>query len=223
MQDNIDDAKVDILVDGKLDKTIYVRLAKSKVDYSVPFDLSQYKGHDVALNIVTSQGRSSVREAKEDACWKNFSVSDTFDTTNREKFRPAFHHAPLYGWMNDPNGMFYKDGRWHLYYQYNPYGSKWQNMTWGHSSSSDLVNWEHHPIAIEPDGLGSIFSGSCVVDKEGTAGFGKDAVVALYTSAATSRMQSMATAMTMARLSRNIPEIPSSPLKARTATPTCSE
>lgn len=192
VQDNIDDAKVDILVDGKLDKTIYVRLAKSKLDYSVPFDLSQYKGHDVALNIVTSQGRSSVREAKEDACWKNFSVSDTFDTTNREKFRPAFHHAPLYGWMNDPNGMFYKDGRWHLYYQYNPYGSKWQNMTWGHSSSSDLVNWEHHPIAIEPDGLGSIFSGSCVVDKEGTAGFGKDAVVALYTSAATSQMQSMA-------------------------------
>ncbi len=75
--------------------------------------------------------------------------------------------------MNDPNGMFYKDGVWHLYYQWNPYGSKWQNMTWGHSSSTDLVNWSHHPAAIEANGLGAVFSGSSVVDTENTAGFGK--------------------------------------------------
>ncbi|MDE6572447.1 MAG: glycoside hydrolase family 32 protein, partial [Duncaniella sp.] len=101
-------------------------------------------------------------------------------------------HTPLYGWMNDPNGMFHKDGKWHLYYQYNPYGSKWQNMTWGHSVSTDLLHWEHKPEAIKPNGLGAVFSGSCVVDKENTAGFGKDAVVALYTSAATSQIQSLA-------------------------------
>lgn len=192
VQESIDDATVNVLVDGKLEKTIYVRLAKSKVDYSVPFDLSQYKGHDVVLNVITSQGRSNIREAKEDACWKNFSIADTFDTTNREKFRPAYHHTPLYGWMNDPNGMVYKDGRWHLYYQYNPYGSKWQNMTWGHSSSADLVNWEHHPLAIEPNGLGAVFSGSSVLDPKNTAGFGEDAIVSLYTSAGVSQIQSLA-------------------------------
>ena len=193
VQENIDDARINVLVDGKIAETIYVRLAKSKTDFMVPYDLSPYKGKEVILDIVTPQGRSSVREAKEDACWKGMELVDPFVMPDTEKkYRPLFHHAPLYGWMNDPNGMFYKDGVWHLYYQYNPYGSKWQNMTWGHSTSTDLINWEHQPEAIRPDGLGSIFSGSSVIDHEGTAGFGKDAVVALYTSAGTSQMQSLA-------------------------------
>ncbi|MDE6009599.1 MAG: DUF4980 domain-containing protein [Muribaculaceae bacterium] len=191
VEESIDDATVNLLLDGKPEKTFYVRLARNKVDYYVPVDISGYKGKDILLNVVTAHNRSSVREASEDACWQNISLSDTFDTTNMEKFRPSYHHTPLYGWMNDPNGMFYKDGVWHLYYQYNPYGSKWQNMTWGHSTSKDLINWEHHPLAIEPDGLGSIFSGSCVVDTENTAGFGKDEVIALYTSAGVNQMQSL--------------------------------
>ncbi len=192
VQEAYDDATVNVVVDGKIDRTIYVRLAKSKVDYSMPFDLSPYKGHDVVLNIITSQNRSTVREAKEDACWNNFRLTDSIDVTNKEKYRPVFHHTPLYGWMNDPNGMFYKDGRWHLYYQWNPYGSKWQNMTWGHSSSSDLINWEHHPAAIEPNGLGAVFSGSSAIDTDNSAGFGKDAVIAMYTSAGASQIQSLA-------------------------------
>ncbi len=192
VQETNDDASVSILVDGKPDRTINVRLAKTKVDYTVPFDLSPYKGRNVVLNITTSQNRATVREAKEDACWNNMSVTDSFPAANREKFRPAFHHTPVYGWMNDPNGMFYKDGVWHLYYQWNPYGSKWQNMTWGHSSSTDLINWQHHPAAIEPDGLGTVFSGSCAIDKDDTAGFGSDAVIAPYTSAAASQVQSLA-------------------------------
>lgn len=192
VQESNDDAGISILVDGKLDRNINVRLAKSKVDYYVPFDLSGYKGHTVVMNVVTTQNRSNVREAKEDVCWSDLCLSDTFDTSNREKYRPAFHHTPLYGWMNDPNGMFYKDGVWHLYYQWNPYGSKWQNMTWGHSSSKDLVTWEHEPTAIEPNGLGAVFSGSAAIDTENTAGFGKDAVIALYTSAGVSQTQSLA-------------------------------
>lgn len=192
VQESTDDARINVLVDGNVAETIYVRLAKSKTDYTVPFDLTPYKGHDVMLDVVIPQSRGSVREAKDDACWRGIVLADTFDTDNREKYRPAFHHTPLYGWMNDPNGMFYKDGRWHLYYQYNPYGSKWQNMTWGHSVSSDLVNWEHLPEAIRPNGLGSVFSGSCAVDHDNTAGFGSDAVIALYTSAGTSQMQSLA-------------------------------
>ena len=192
VQESTDDARINVLVDGNVAETIYVRLAKSKTDYTVPFDLTPYKGHDVMLDVVIPQSRGSVREAKDDACWRGIVLADTFDTANREKYRPAFHHTPRYGWMNDPNGMFYKDGRWHLYYQYNPYGSKWQNMTWGHSVSDDLVNWEHLPEAIRPNGLGSVFSGSCAVDHDNTAGFGSDAVIALYTSAGTSQMQSLA-------------------------------
>lgn len=192
VEESVEDATLNLLLDGKTERTFFVRLARNKVDYYVPFDISSYKDNEIIFNIITAQSRSSVREAKEDACWNNIRLSDTFDTANTEKFRPVFHHTPLYGWMNDPNGMFYKDGVWHLYYQYNPYGSKWQNMTWGHSSSTDLVNWEHHDVAIEPNGLGSVFSGSCVVDSTGSAGFGKNAVIALYTSAGINQMQSLA-------------------------------
>lgn len=193
VQESIDDARVNVLVDGNLSKTIYVRLAKSKTDFFVPFDLTPYRGHKVVLDVVTDQSRSSVREAKSDACWQDMRLSDAFDTANRETaYRPAFHHTPLYGWMNDPNGMFYKDGVWHLYYQYNPYGSKWQNMTWAHSSSTDLIHWKHEPIAIRPNGLGAVFSGSCAIDHNNTVGYGNDAVIALYTSAGTSQMQSLA-------------------------------
>ena len=191
VQESNDDARINVLVDGRLDKVINVKLAKSKVDYYVPFDLSSYKGHELAMNIVTTQGRSTVREAKDDACWKNLTLSDTFDTTNREKYRPVYHHTPLYGWMNDPNGMFYKDGVWHLYFQHNPYGSKWQNLSWGHSSSKDLINWTPEPEALEPNGLGMVFSGSCALDTNNTAGYGKDAVLGLYTSADVSQTQSL--------------------------------
>ena len=94
--------------------------------------------------------------------------------------------------MNDPNGMFYKDGVWHLYYQYNPFGSQWENMNWAHSTSTDLMHWTYQGEAIQPDALGTIFSGSCVVDKDNTAGFGKDAVIAFYTSAGAAQTQSIA-------------------------------
>lgn len=191
VQESNDDARINVLVDGRLDKTINVKLAKSKVDYYVPFDLSSYKGHEVAMNIVTTQGRSTLREAKDDACWKNMTLSDTFDTTNREKYRPVYHHTPSYGWMNDPNGMFYKDGVWHLYFQHNPYGSKWQNLSWGHSTSKDLINWTAEPEALEPNGLGMVFSGSCALDTNNTAGYGNDAVIGLYTSADASQTQSL--------------------------------
>ncbi len=193
VQESMPDAKIEVLVDGKVEDTFYVRLADSNIDYTVPFDLAPYlaKG-EVLLNIVSEVDRTHSRSASEFICWDEMKTAGNFDSSNTEKYRPAFHHTPLYGWMNDPNGMFYKDGRWHLYYQRNPYGSKWQNMTWGHSSTADLVNWEHHDDALRPDGLGSIFSGSSVVDKNNTAGFGNDAVVAIYTSAGKSQIQSLA-------------------------------
>jgi levanase/fructan beta-fructosidase len=165
-----------------------VRLAVDNVDYYVPLEVKDGQ----LLDIIFHGDRRTTGNMKGFACWKEMKFSDTFDTTNREKFRPAYHHTPQYGWMNDPNGMFYKDGEWHLYYQYNPYGSLWENMTWGHSVSKDLVHWEALPLAIEADALGTIFSGSCVVDIDNTAGFGKNAVIAFYTSAGEAQTQSMA-------------------------------
>ena len=92
-----DDAKINVLVDGKLEETIYARLAKTKTDYTVPYDISKYAGKNLVLDIVTPQGRNSVRDAADDVCWEGMVISDTFDTTNTEtKYRPAYHHTPLY-------------------------------------------------------------------------------------------------------------------------------
>ena len=187
-----DDSRVNIIVDGKPAGTFYVRLAEKQTDFQVPFDLTPYKGKNLILDFNHKESGRQNGSANECIGWEELTLSDTFDTSNREKLRPRYHHTPLYGWMNDPNGMFYKDGKWHLYYQWNPYGSKWQNMTWGHAVSSDLINWEMLPAAITPDALGAIFSGSAAVDHTGSAGFGKDAVVAMYTTAGHSQMQSIA-------------------------------
>ncbi len=192
IEETAPEATVSVLVNNHTDQTMQVRLAVSRVDYWVPLELDAYQGKHVTLNIHTGNSRTNVRNAMADACWKHIQLSNVYNVENREKFRPLYHHTPLYGWMNDPNGMFYKDGEYHLYYQYNPYGSMWGNMNWAHSSSKDLMHWEHHPVAIEPNGLGTVFSGSCVVDKNNTAGFGKDAVIAIYTSAGASQIQSLA-------------------------------
>lgn len=186
------EATVNVLVNNKADQSFQVRLAVNRIDYLVPFALDQYRGKTVTFDIHTGNSRTNVRDAMADACWKELKLSDTFDDANREVFRPFYHHTPVYGWMNDPNGMFYKDGEYHLYYQYNPYGSMWGNMNWGHSSSKDLISWQHHPVVIQPNGLGAVFSGSSVVDKDNTAGFGKDAIIAIYTSAGASQIQSLA-------------------------------
>lgn len=177
VQENAPEGKINIIVNNEfqLEQSINIRLAREKVDYYVPLDLSAYVGKSVSID-VTGMPSSSL-------CWKEIKDSDTFDSSNREKFRPVYHHTPVYGWMNDPNGMFYKDGVYHLYFQYNPYGSMWANMTWGHSTSTDLTHWTYEGTPIVPDSWGAIFSGSCVVDKDNTAGFGKGTVVAFYTSA----------------------------------------
>lgn len=150
-----------------------VRLAVNKVDYTVPFPL--HAGAEQDSLVIKNLARNAV-------AWKHIELADTFDTANREKFRPIYHHTPAYGWMNDANGLVYKDGEYHLYFQYNPYGSKWGNMHWGHSVSKDLVHWTHEQPAIARDTMGHIFSGSCVVDHNNSAGFGKDAIIAFYTS-----------------------------------------
>ena len=101
------------------------------------------------------------------------------------KYRPQIHFSPKENWMNDPNGMFYYKGKYHLYFQHNPNANVWGPMHWGHAISEDLVSWEQQPIALFPDDLGTIFSGSAVVDLENTSGFGtkeNPPIVAVYTN-----------------------------------------
>lgn len=98
-----------------------------------------------------------------------------------ELYRPRYHFTPPDNWMNDPNGLVYLNGEYHLFYQYNPDSPIWGPMHWGHAVSRDLVNWQHLPIALRPDKYGMIFSGSAVVDWEDTAGFGREALVATFT------------------------------------------
>ena len=191
VQERAEMAHVRVVKNNQLAQTFNVRLAVDKIDYFVPLDLNTVSGEAVLQVKVPAQQHVN-KAFKDYSCWTSMKYSDTFDSRNVEKFRPAYHHSPAYGWMNDPNGLFYKDGVWHLYYQWNPYGSQWENMTWGHSTSTDGLHWTPQPMAIEADALGTIFSGCCVVDKNNTAGFGNGAIVAYYTSAGARQTQSMA-------------------------------
>lgn len=150
-----------------------VRLAETTVDYNVPFELGN--GKQAVVKIVgLKSGDIAVSRMK---------LSNEWSVVNTDYYRPVYHHTPSYGWMNDANGMFYKDGVWNLYYQYNPYGSKWGNMHWGHAVSRDLFHWTEKPAALARDTMGHIFSGSSVVDVNNTAGYGPGAIIAFYTSA----------------------------------------
>ena len=185
------DVRVSMIVNNKEVNVADVRLAVNRVDYFVPLDLSDYAGKNILLKFKLGSN-DPIRGKLSAVCCKEMKLTDTCDTGNREKFRPSYHFSPLYGWMNDPNGMVYKDGEYHLFYQHNPYGSKWGNMHWGHAISKDLINWEHRPDAITPDALGTIFSGSAVVDTDNTAGFGAGAIVAIYTQNSDRQVQSIA-------------------------------
>ena len=193
VQESAEMSNIKVIAGNKQMKSLNVRLAMNKVDYYVPFYLDEFNEEKtLALDIHVNGNYRNDGGISTFTCWKNIKNAESFDTTNSEQYRPLYHHTPAYGWMNDPNGMFFKDGVWHLYFQHNPYGSQWENMTWGHSTSTDLIHWTFQGDPVQPDAWGAIFSGSSVVDKNNTAGFGENAIVALYTSAGENQTQSMA-------------------------------
>ncbi len=183
VEDSSHETRMSLICDNTEVHSFDIRLASNKTDYFVPLDLADLQGRTLRLRFKSELNSAGCREMH---------LSDYFDTTNYEYHRPIYHFTPPYGWMNDPNGMVYKDGEYHLFYQYNPYGSRWGNMNWGHAISRDLTTWQHHPVAITPDALGTIFSGSAVVDHNNTAGFGYGAIVAIYTQNSDRQMQSIA-------------------------------
>ena len=176
IQESAPEGKLQVIVSNVAQMEQNVRFAREKVDYYVALDMQPWLGAEGLSVVIQNVPKGSV-------CFSKIKQNDDKQyMLIPEKYRPSYHHAPERGWMNDPNGLFFKDGVWHLYYQYNPYGSMWGNMHWAHSASTDLLHWQQQPVALAPDAWGTMFSGSCVVDHNNTAGFGKDAIISMYTS-----------------------------------------
>lgn len=126
------------------------------------------------------------------SCMEKNEIDFIVDKGYSGLFRPQIHFSSKYNWINDPNGLVYHEGEYHLFFQHNPFGPGWGYMSWGHAVSTDLIHWKQLNVALKPDALGDIFSGCVVIDKSNTAGFGKDAMIAIYTSAGSSQHQSIA-------------------------------
>ena len=179
-----DRAKMTITEDGSLVKEFTIRLATGKPDYWVFYDISRYTGKTLSISYAgNSEGLKNIYQDEKIAGQ---------DSLYKEINRPQLHFSSRRGWNNDPNGLVWFDGEYHLYYQHNPFEKFWENMHWGHAVSKDLVHWEELGIALEPDSLGTMFSGSAVIDKDNTAGWGKDALVAFYTAAGKKMSQNVA-------------------------------
>lgn len=155
-------------------RNFVIRLAEGTPDYWVFCDVSDWKGKTLRIGY---EGNGLERIYQDD-----FIAGQ--DSLYKEAKRPQFHFTTRRGWINDPNGLIYYEGEYHLFYQHNPYEREWENMTWGHAVSRDLIHWEELTPVLHPDELGTIFSGSAVIDYQNTAGFnkkGKPALIAAYT------------------------------------------
>ncbi|MEH6405940.1 MAG: hypothetical protein V7767_01540 [Leeuwenhoekiella sp.] len=171
-----DRAKMSFSIEGTPELDFVIRLS-STPDYWVFYDVSAYKGKELSINYNGSkEGLSKIYQDE---------VITGQDSLYKENSRPQIHFTTQRGWINDPNGMIFYKGEYHLFYQHNPFENEWENMSWGHAVSKDLIHWQELPVVMYPDRLGLIFSGSAVIDENNTSGFGKAGIppmVAIYTS-----------------------------------------
>lgn len=172
------------LFNGKTELTDFnLRLAADSADYLIPFDISEWNNEKLTLKSDVDLSKYSIYQ------------SDTIPgqaSLYKERYRPQYHFSAKRGWINDPNGLVYHDGEYHLFYQYNPVGVEWGNMNWGHAVSRDLIHWEELPIALRMGPDGEIYSGSAVMDYDNVAGLGKPgepAMLAFYTLQAVNSRQ----------------------------------
>ncbi len=173
---SVERAKMNFEPDGKNFADFVVRLAPSKPDYWVFYDVSAWKGKVLKIKYAGQpEGLSAIYQSD---------VINGQDSLYHESNRPQIHFSTRRGWINDPNGLIFYEGEYHLYYQHNPFEREWENMSWGHAVSKDLIHWEELPIVMVPDKLGAMFSGTAVIDYNNTSGFGKDGIppmVVIYT------------------------------------------
>jgi fructan beta-fructosidase len=173
--------RVNVLVNGNAERSFDIELSDGKPDWWAFMDATPFLGQTVTLQVNRLPGDSTgLSSIDQSDC-----IKDNGEPY-RETLRPQFHFTSRRGWLNDPNGLVFYQGEYHLFYQHNPYGWNWGNMHWGHAVSRDLVHWKELPVALYPDEHGTMYSGSAVVDWNKTAGFqtGQDpALVAMLTAA----------------------------------------
>lgn len=162
---------MNIYADGEKIQEIRIRLAADRYDFYGAWKCAAYRDKEIELTfddeavLATAPIRQEMERPKNDY-----------------PYRPKLHHTATYGWVNDPNGLVYADGVYHLFYQYNPYSTGWENMSWGHAVSSDLFSWKELDVAMTPDQYGTAYSGCGLVDRKNTAGCGQDALLFFYTA-----------------------------------------
>ncbi len=164
------------IINGKEEQRFVIRLSANP-EYWVFSDMSAYKGKTLKISF---EGDATALSK----IYQDDQINGQ-DSLYKEKKRPQYHFSTRRGWINDPNGMVFYEGEYHLYYQHNPFEREWENMSWGHAVSKDLVHWEELPVALHPDKIGTMFSGSAVIDYDNTSGFGKPgkpAMVVFYTA-----------------------------------------
>ncbi len=172
--------RLELLYKGALLHDMEIELDGDRPDFWVSLHCEQWKGKELEFRIPDN---GKVKEGM-NQIYQSDSPNGQ-ETFYKESLRPKFHFTSQRGWLNDPNGLVWYAGEWHLFYQHNPYGFNWNNMTWGHAVSPDLVHWKELGDALHPDEWGPMFSGSAVVDKNNTLGVKgpEETLVAIYTSA----------------------------------------
>ena len=173
--------KAKVFVDGRVEREFDIEIGTGDPDWHAPLDISAWRGKTLKVQVDRLPGNSKWLTSIEQG-----DAIKGAESFYREPLRPQLHVSPSRGWNNDPNGMVYYGGEYHLFFQLNPYGTNWGNMHWGHAVSKDLVHWRELPIALYPDRFGTMFSGSAVMDMKNTSGFGRDGkppMVLLYTAA----------------------------------------